>query len=44
MLFLLIYRYKFCHSQWCNDGSQPPKENNIRELRSSGCSQFYDTM
>ncbi|KAL4092010.1 hypothetical protein QTP88_026593 [Uroleucon formosanum] len=36
--------YKFCHSQWCNDGSQPPKENNIRELRSSGCSQFYDTM
>ncbi|XP_027852648.2 male-specific lethal 1-like 1 isoform X3 [Aphis gossypii] len=36
--------YKFCHSQWCNDGSQAPKEYNIRELRSSGCSQFYDTI
>uniref|UniRef100_A0A2S2NYK5 Male-specific lethal 1 n=1 Tax=Schizaphis graminum TaxID=13262 RepID=A0A2S2NYK5_SCHGA len=36
--------YKFCHSQWCNDGSQAPKECNMRELRSSGCSQFYDTI
>ncbi|XP_060875105.1 male-specific lethal 1-like 1 isoform X1 [Metopolophium dirhodum] len=36
--------YKFYHSQWCNDGSQAPKECNIRGLRSSGGSQFYDTM
>lgn len=36
--------YKFYHSQWCNDGSQAPKECNTRGLRSSGCSQFYDTM
>ncbi|XP_022182021.1 male-specific lethal 1-like 1 [Myzus persicae] len=36
--------YKFCHSQWCNDGSQAPKEYNIRGLRSAGCSQLYDTM
>ncbi|XP_016658685.1 male-specific lethal 1-like 1 isoform X2 [Acyrthosiphon pisum] len=36
--------YKFYHSQWYNDGSQAPKECNIGGLRSSGCSQFYDTM
>ncbi|XP_025208030.1 uncharacterized protein LOC112603594 [Melanaphis sacchari] len=36
--------FKFCHSQWCNDGSQAPKECNMRELRSSGCSRFFDTL
>ncbi|CAI6363479.1 unnamed protein product [Macrosiphum euphorbiae] len=36
--------YKFYHSQWYNDGSQAPNECNIDGLRSSGCSQFYDTM
>lgn len=41
--FLLFYSYKFCHSRWCNDGSQGPSECNVRELRSSGRSQFYSS-
>jgi len=38
-----IEMYKFYHSQWCNDGSQVPQEQrNLRGLRSSGRSRFYD--
>lgn len=32
MLILLFYRYKFHCSKWCNDGTEPPKENNNQEM------------
>ncbi|XP_025405180.1 male-specific lethal 1 homolog [Sipha flava] len=37
--------FKFTHSQWCNDGSKIPLEqNNVRGLRSSGRIQIFDSM
>jgi male-specific lethal 1 len=35
--------FKFCHSQWCNDGSKAPLDHNIRGLRSTSRNQFFDT-
>ncbi|XP_029345717.1 male-specific lethal 1-like 1 [Acyrthosiphon pisum] len=39
-----LYIKKKHEIQWCNNGSQAPKGCNIRGLRSSGCSAFYDTV
>ncbi|XP_050433333.1 male-specific lethal 1-like 1 [Adelges cooleyi] len=36
--------FKFCHSRWCNDGSQESKEPNGRGLRSSGRNQHFDNL
>ncbi|XP_050545753.1 male-specific lethal 1-like 1 [Daktulosphaira vitifoliae] len=36
--------FKFCHSRWCNDGSQEAKESKIRGLRSSGRGNLFDNL